>query len=153
MQQPADHLDAIAGQADDALDVIGGGVTRQTEYRHIAALRLRAKDAARKQWQRKRQGIAGVAVAELRNKQIISDQQRGLHRSGWNIERLEQERADHERDKEGLNNHAACFGQLALFALLLSIDMHRVFTGVWGGRELARSDRCTMCPVSARDGR
>src|SRR5262245_51497124 len=153
MQQSVDHLDTIAREADDALDVILGGVARQSEDRHVAALRLRAKDAARKQGQRKRQRIAAVAIAELRNKQIISDQQRALHRTRWNIERLEQERPDHERDQESLNDHAACFSQVALFALFLSIDMHWALIGVRGGAELAQSDRYTMCPVRARYGR
>src|SRR5262249_5597204 len=119
----------------------------------VAARRLRAKDAAREQRRRKRQRIAAVTVAEPRNKQIISDQQRVLHRPGRNIERLEQDRPDHEDDQDGLNDRAACFGQAALFVLLLSMDTHWTLTGVWGGTELAQFDRCTMCLVPARGGR
>ena len=41
------HLDAVAGQADEALDVVGLAVARQLEDDDVAALRLVPDDAAR----------------------------------------------------------------------------------------------------------
>ena len=36
MQDAADHLDAVAGQSDDPLDVVGLVVARQLEHRDVA---------------------------------------------------------------------------------------------------------------------
>src|SRR5437764_1375437 len=44
MQETVDHLDAIAGQPDDALEVVGRWILRKPEHDHVAALRLRRKD-------------------------------------------------------------------------------------------------------------
>ncbi len=40
VEQAVDHLDAVAGQADHPLDVVGGIVLRQLEHRDVAALGL-----------------------------------------------------------------------------------------------------------------
>src|SRR5262249_57648169 len=39
MEQGVDHLDAIAGQPDDAPDVVGGDVLRHAQHHHIPSLR------------------------------------------------------------------------------------------------------------------
>ena len=51
-----------------------------------------------------REGIAAVAVAELRDEEIVADQERRLHRAGRDIERMEQEGAEDERDQQRLDD-------------------------------------------------
>src|SRR6516165_9431561 len=65
-----------------------------------------------------------VAVAVLRDEQIIADQQGVFHRSRWNVERLEQQRSNHERDQEGVDDDADAFNEAALFALAVGGYAH-----------------------------
>ena len=113
VEQAFPHLDAVARQADHALDVIGGVVLRQAEHHDVAAVRLRAEDAAREQRRRQRNRIVAVAVGIFRDEQVIAHQQRRLHRSRGDVERLEQEGADHERDQESVDDDADGFAQAA----------------------------------------
>ena len=54
-----------------------------------------------------------IAVGIFRDEQIVADQQRRLHRAGRDVERLEQERADHERDQESMDHDADSFADAA----------------------------------------
>src|ERR1700730_15747020 len=47
-----------------------------------------------------------VAVGIFRHEQIIADQQRRLHRAGGNVEGLEQEGTDDQRDQQGVDDDA-----------------------------------------------
>src|ERR1700737_4260984 len=47
-----------------------------------------------------------VAVGIFRHEQIVADQQRRLHRAGGNVEGLEQEGTDDQRDLEGVDDDA-----------------------------------------------
>jgi hypothetical protein len=118
------HLDSVAGKADDALDIVGRIILRQAEHHHVAALRLGAENAAGEQRRRQRQRIMAVAVAVFRDEQIVADQQGGLHRSRRNIERLEQQRSNHERDEEGVDDDAPAFDEPALFAFAVGGYAH-----------------------------
>src|SRR6185437_1997866 len=62
---------------------------------------------------RERQREMRVAVAELRDEQIVADQKRRFHRAGGNAEGLEQEGADHERDQQRLHDHPRGFDETA----------------------------------------
>src|SRR5258708_34788189 len=46
VEQPVDHFDAVAGQADHALDVVGGIVLGQAKDDYIATLRHRTENTA-----------------------------------------------------------------------------------------------------------
>ena len=113
VEQPFLHLDAVAGQPDHALDVVGGVVLRQAEHDDVAARRLGAEDAPRKQRRRQRNRIVAVAVGIFRDEQIVADQQRRLHRSRGDVEGLEQEGADHQRDQQSMDDDADGFTQAA----------------------------------------
>ena len=126
VQHAVDHLDAVAGQADHALDVVGGVVLRQPEHHDVAALGLaEAPIAAGEQRRRQRQRIMAVAVGVFRHEQVVADQQRRLHRAGRNVERLEQEGADDERDDAGVDQQPDEFADAAFFALCSAGHAHR----------------------------
>jgi hypothetical protein len=55
-----------------------------------------------------------VAVGIFRDEQIVADQQRRLHRPGGDVERLEQEGADHQGDQQGMDDDADGFTKSAL---------------------------------------
>jgi hypothetical protein len=110
------HLEAVPRQPDHPLDEIVGSVAK---HHDIAALRLAGQDAAGKQRRRKWKRVAAEAVAEFRDEQIVPDQQRRLHRAGGDIERLNQEAADDERDEERLEDRDYRLGETAIGASLL----------------------------------
>src|SRR5262245_34015707 len=97
---------AIARQDYYALDVVGRIVLRQAEHDDVAAVGLRRPDASREQRRGERQRIVAVAVGVFRHEKVVADEQRRLHRARWNIEGLEQEGANDERDNEGVKDHA-----------------------------------------------
>src|ERR1700733_3194867 len=110
-----DDLDAVAGKADAALDEIFA-VFRRIDVRHleddhVAALRLRCEDATGYGRESERERVAAVAISELLDEQIVADEQRRLHRAGRNVERLEKEGADHERNKERVDDRLDGFGK------------------------------------------
>ena len=117
------HLHAVAGQADDALDVVLAGVARQLEHGDIAALRRVAEDAAREQRRRERQREMRVAVAEFRHEQIVADHQCRDHRAGRDVERLEGDGADADGDERGIDD---------------GLDVLDQSAGLAPGRELLR---------------
>ena len=113
---PAD-LDAVPGQADDALDVVRAAVARQLEHRDIAARRQRAEDAPAEQVRAERHRMPRIAVGELRDEQEIAHQQRRDHAARGDVERLERHGADADRDErrveDGLEALAPAAGTLA----------------------------------------
>src|SRR5206468_7896826 len=113
VEQAFPHLNAVARQADHALDVIGGVVLRQAEHHDVTPVRLRAEDAAREQRRRQWNGIVAIAVGIFRDEQVIAHQQRRLHRSRGDVEGLEQKGTDHERDQESVDDDADGFTQAA----------------------------------------
>ena len=119
MQHAVDHLDAVARQPDETLDVVGGAVLRQTEHHHVAALRFGGENTSGKPSRRTRERIVGVAVSVFRHEKMVADEERRLHRSTRNVEGLEQECPDQDyeyqcrqdHDRTFLNRHArACRG-------------------------------------------
>ena len=62
VKTPTLHLDAVAGQPDDTLDVVRALVQRAFEHHHVTAHYLAFHDAAIKQIQRKRQRMSAVTV-------------------------------------------------------------------------------------------
>ena len=103
-QLAALHLHPVAGQADDALDVVRRVVTRELEHRDIAAGGQGAEDAAGEQRRRERQGEARVAEAVFGDEEIVADQQCRDHRSGRDVERFEGDRADADGDQAGIHD-------------------------------------------------
>ncbi len=67
MQNTGDHLDLIAGQADDPFDVIGLVVPWQFENSNITTLRIARPYASFEKIGRKWKGIFRIAVAEFGN--------------------------------------------------------------------------------------
>ncbi len=114
VEQPVLDLDPVARQPNDPLDVVGGVVPWQAKHHDVAAVRLRAEDATREDVRRERDRIMAVAVGIFRDEQIVADQERRLHRPRGNVERLEQEGADDERDQKGMDDDADGFAQAAL---------------------------------------
>ncbi len=106
VEQPVLDLDAVARQADDTFDVVGGVIPRQPKHHDVAAVRLRAEDTAREDVRRERDRIVAVAVGIFRDEQIVAHQKRRLHRPRRDVERLEQEGADDERDQKGMDDDA-----------------------------------------------
>ena len=86
------HLDDVARQADDALDVVGARVERVLEDDDVAALRLASS--------RILVFVNGIAepVGELRDEDVVADLQRRDHRARRDLEGLDDERAQQERD-------------------------------------------------------
>src|SRR5262245_15868300 len=74
VEQPLLHLNAVARQSNDTLDVADRVVSWRPEDNDVAALRHRAEYASRKQTRRKRQGIAAVAISIFRDEQTIAFQ-------------------------------------------------------------------------------
>ncbi|GJD69745.1 hypothetical protein MMMDOFMJ_2683 [Methylobacterium gnaphalii] len=106
VEHARDHLDLVAGQADDALDVVGGVVLRQLEDGDVAALRLGAPDAGMVlagQVLGERQRVFRVAVGVFRYEQIVADQQCRHQRARGDVERLEQQGAHDEGNEQSLN--------------------------------------------------
>src|SRR5262245_6398753 len=66
VQHAAAHSDLVARQADDTFDEVRGIVARQLEDRDVAALGLAGEDAALEGDEAQGEGIAAVAVGELR---------------------------------------------------------------------------------------
>jgi hypothetical protein len=91
-------LEPVAGKADDALDVVRLVVRGQLEDGDVAAPRQPLEHAPREQVQPERERVAAVAVGELRDEQVVADQQRRLHRARGYVERLEREGAHDQRD-------------------------------------------------------
>ena len=131
VEHAVDHLDAVAGQADDALDVVDRVVLGQAEHDHVAALDRLTDNAAGEDRRRERQRIMGVAVGIFRHEQIIADQQRRDHRAGRNIEGLKQEGADDQGDDERVEDHAYGFGESAFFPFCPGLHAHRPIVPLW----------------------
>ena len=125
VEHAVDHLNAVAGQPDDALDVVGGVVLRQAEHDDVAAIDRLAENAAGENRRRERQRVMGVAVGIFGDEQIIADQQRRDHRPGRDIEGLKQKGADDKRDDQGVEDHAHGLGKSALFPLGPGLHAHR----------------------------
>src|SRR5262249_28067250 len=66
-----------------------------------------------------------VTVGEFGNEQIIAHQERRNHRTGRNVERLKQKRADHQRDDQSMKYHAYCLGESAFFSFGSGLHAHR----------------------------
>ena len=107
------HLDAIAGQADDALDVVGGIVAGELEDGDVAALGQGGEDAAGEQVWREGQRVPRVAVAVFGNKEVVADQQGWFHRAGGDVERLEGDGADADGDQAGIDDGLDVFDERA----------------------------------------
>ena len=110
------HLDAVAGQSDDALDVVGRVVARILEHRDIAAVRQAPEDASGERRPAERQRIARIAVAVFRDEQVVAHQQRGDHAAGGNVERLERDSAHHDGDQAGIDDRLDVLDPGARFA-------------------------------------
>src|ERR1700704_1660541 len=86
--------DLVAGNADHALDVIERRVLGKTKHHHVAALGLPDIDDLLVDER------DPDAVGELVHQDEIPDHQSRHHRAGWNLERLDQERAQQENDED-----------------------------------------------------
>jgi len=111
-----DDLDAIAGKANDALDIVGLIVPRQLEDDDVAAVGGRSQNAAGENVGAERHRVIRIAVGVFRHENIIADQQRRDHRARRNIERLKEQRADDKRDRQRLKDDLDGFENPALFA-------------------------------------
>src|SRR5256885_15529634 len=68
-----------------------------------------------------------VSVRIFRDEQIVADEQCRLHRSRRDVEWLEQEGADDERDDQRVEDHAYRFGNAAFLPLLVRRYAHLPF--------------------------
>src|SRR3990172_11469391 len=83
----------VAGDADHALDVIERRILRVTEHHHLAV--LRQADVHQLQVDDRQPD----AVGEFVHQYEVAHQQRRQHRARWNLERLDQERAQQKYDQ------------------------------------------------------
>jgi hypothetical protein len=104
VEQAGPHLDAVAGQADQALDVVGLAVARQLEDDDIAAVGGLAQDPALEDRRAQRDGVARIAVGELRDDDVVALVEVGLHRRRRDGEGLEEQDAQEERDRQGVDH-------------------------------------------------
>src|SRR4029078_6247968 len=88
------HLQRIAGQTDDPLHEILCPVNRPLKDDDVAA--LRSPDSGELHSRERNFG----AINELVHEEKIADKQRTFHATGWNLERLDEERADDEKQSE-----------------------------------------------------
>src|SRR6516162_1783375 len=65
-----------------------------------------------------------VAVGEFGHEQIIAHQESRNHRTGGNIERLKQKRADDQRDDQSVKHHAYRLGKATFFPLGSGLHAH-----------------------------
>lgn len=98
------HLDVVAGQADDALDVVHRRVAGVLEDDDVAAGGQAAEDAAGEQRRRERQREMAVAIGVFGDEQVVADQQRRDHRAAGDVERLERDGADADGDQHGVED-------------------------------------------------
>src|SRR5262249_21677019 len=78
MQHAVDHLDAVAGQANDPLDVVRGIILRQSKHDDITAVGLRGPDAPGEQRRGGRQTNSAGANRRFLQKKKKPDQKRQL---------------------------------------------------------------------------
>src|SRR5262249_56756548 len=89
MEHAVDHLDAIAGQADHALDVVSGIVLRQPEHDHVAAGGLRRPDASGEQRRGGPRSIVAVTRGKFRTQKKIAHEPRRPPPTPWNGVKLD----------------------------------------------------------------
>ena len=88
------HLDLLARQSDDPLDEVALRVFGILEDDDVPAVDLLHR-------QQRPLGAAGVrAEHELVDEQMIADEQVRLHRAGRNLEGLDDERPDEQREHD-----------------------------------------------------
>src|SRR5581483_654872 len=168
MEDAADHLDAIARQADQPLDVVGpvvalALVARILEHRHVAALRLMEEDAAREEAEREWKRMLAVTVRAFRHEKIVADQQGRDHRPGRDVERLDEESAHDDGDQDGIDHRPHGLGPTARLVLpsfsplddlrhhLPTLDARIAGAKVAVSRPAATWERCkTLIPALRR---
>jgi hypothetical protein len=103
VEDPVAHLHRVPRQPDDPLDEVLP-VHRVAEDDDIATVRRAAEDAAREGAHRERAGMAGIAVGHLVDEEEVADQQRVLHRSRRDPERLKEQGAEDPRDQQRVDH-------------------------------------------------
>src|SRR5215475_9861777 len=91
-----------------------------------------------------------VAIGKLRDEEIVTDEQRLLHRAGRDVEGLKQKGADDQRDNERMEDHAhgfahapflpLCAGRHTHVPLIHRIDPRAVLAAAAAGRNESRRD-------------
>src|SRR6185503_20113814 len=104
VEQAFPHLDAIAWQPDDPLDVVGRVVARVLEHRDIATGRQAPEDTAGERRPAERQGVARIAVAEFCDEQVVAYQQRRDHAARGDVERLIRDSAYRDGDQARIDD-------------------------------------------------
>ena len=139
------HL--VAGNTDHALDVVERRLRRITENHDVATCgRRTVRDLGVDDRQTQ-------AVGELVHQDQVARQQCRHHRARWNLERLEQERAQQkDRDDHGKQPsrpvepprlHHQAFTRFIVDAVDLGDALAREFPAAFGKRRVERSDRTT----------
>src|SRR6266478_9857602 len=77
-----------------------------------------------------------VAVGIFRDEQIVADQKRCLHRSRGDVEGLEQEGTDHQRNQQSVNDDADGFTKAA-FRFCPGCNAHRFPNSLRDRRKVA----------------
>ena len=72
-------LHAVAGKADDALDIVRVGVVWEFEYDDVAAIGVAAEDAAVKDIGGEREREAGITVGVFGDEEVVADEEGWLH--------------------------------------------------------------------------
>jgi hypothetical protein len=107
-------------------NVVGGGVARQLEDHDVAALRLPGKDASLKGNDAPGESVAAVAVGDLRDEEIVADEQGRLHRARWDVEGLKEEDADNRRQDQRLGDNLGCLAPRAFARFSCYIGHDRI---------------------------
>ena len=129
------HLNCVAWQADQALDIVPPRY-RMSEHHHVAALRGAAEQArvvavknpadilgihvqTDTRNDQAGTGRIGIPIREFVHEQKVTDQKGFLHRARGNPERLEQQRAEHPGNQQCIDDRLDCLDKgVALFLFL-----------------------------------
>ena len=107
------HLHLVAGHADQPLDVVGLSVAWKFEDDDVAALRGRREDAAGEEIRAERERMVGISVGVFRHEDVVADEESRDHRARRNVEGLEQEGPNHDRDQQRLDHDLDQFAEAA----------------------------------------
>jgi hypothetical protein len=116
----AADLDGIAGERDHALDVVAIRIARIDEDDHLAALGAAHLEELR------RRVRDPHAVDELVDEDVVADLERRIHRRARDLERLDHERAQRERDQHGGADRLDVVARRRLRGLLDQLVAQRV---------------------------
>ena len=116
MKNTTAHRDLVSRQTNDPLDEGDGFILRLAKHDDVTARGVGGRHTPAERDNAKGEGIPGIAVGEFGDEKIVADLQCRDHGTGRDIERLEQERPEGQRQRTGDDD---CPKRLEILVLLL----------------------------------